>query len=163
MILSEKKGGVLSPQFHLYNEQRDLPIALASVKKSLSTLLPYLEVECEELSLYFVTRKRISELHAEFFDDPSPTDCITFPIDPLPQVGHLGEVFVCPAVAIDYANQWGFDPYQEVTLYVIHGLLHLLGYDDLTPGKRRTMRKKEKLCMDHLMAHQQLIHPPLPR
>ncbi len=82
-------------------------------------------------------------LHKQFFNDPAPTDCMTFPID----CCYLGDIFISPQAALRYApNQ----PYQETLLYLIHGLLHLLGYDDLKPTARRTMRKMEKKCMDHL-------------
>lgn len=108
-----------------------------------SSVLKYLDVECEEVALYFVSTKTICELHDQFFQDPSPTDCISFPLGK----PHLGEIFVCPQAAIDYGA-----PYPETTLYIIHGLLHLIGYDDLNPKDKRVMRKKEKSCMAHLNA-----------
>lgn len=109
----------------------------------------------QEVSLYFVSAKQISALHQEFFKDPTPTDCISFPIDSK----MLGEIFVCPRVAIQYAKKAQIDPYQEVALYVIHGLLHLLGYDDLTAPERRIMRKKEKKCMDQCIALIKRLQP----
>ncbi len=108
-----------------------------------SSVLDHLGVVCEEVALYFVSTKTICELHDQFFQDPSPTDCISFPLGET----HLGEVFVCPATAVAYAEKKGLDPYREVNLYIIHGLLHLVGYDDRTPQEKRIMRKKEKSCM----------------
>ena len=113
------------------------------------------KIQCEEVSLYFVTERAICQLHRQFFDDPSPTDCITFPIDQ----ETLGEIFVCPKVAICYASEMQIDPYEEVALYIIHGLLHLIGYDDLTPPERRIMRKNEKKCMAHCKAFMHLLRP----
>ncbi len=109
----------------------------------------------KEVSLYFVSVSRISKLHEEFFQDPSPTDCISFPLNG----DHLGEIFVCPKVAIEYAAKRGLDPYQELTLYVVHGILHCLGFDDLEPSQRRTMRKKEKACMEFLKNHKLFLKP----
>jgi probable rRNA maturation factor len=131
---------------HISNRQKDLKIYKSSLRALVEATLSHLKIGCEEVSLYLVTRKEICRLHDEFFQDPTPTDCISFPIDD----AHLGEVFVCPSTAIDYAKNHHGDPHDETALYCIHGLLHLIGYDDLEPKAKRIMRKKEKSCMDHL-------------
>jgi probable rRNA maturation factor len=102
----------------------------------------------DEVELRFVSNRAMCKLHQEFFDDPSPTDCISFPIDSADDIGYrlLGEVVVCPKTAITYADKYQNDPYEEVTLYIIHGLLHLLGYDDLEEKTRKQMRLLEKKC-----------------
>lgn len=137
-------------RIHLYNRQRDLPLPRKEVKEAASSVLSFLQSPCQEIALYFVSVKEISRLHAEHFDDPSPTDCITFPLEMSEEDGFLGEIFVCPRVALEYAARRNLSPLKETLLYVIHGLLHLHGYDDLEPKLRRAMRKKEKACMDHL-------------
>jgi probable rRNA maturation factor len=136
----------------IYNTQKDLPLSLASIRLMIPFLLEHLEISTDEVVLHFVSQKAIERLHDEFFSDPSPTDCISFPID-TPQktaskLKHhvLGEVFVCPKVALQYAKEHSLDPYEETKLYVIHGILHLIGYDDLTYLDRRTMRKMEEKC-----------------
>lgn len=128
------------------NRQKDLKLSVRRAKALVRAVLDAENVECSEISIYFVSEKRISELHGEFFNDPTPTDCITFPID----CETLGEIFVCPKAAIDYCKKKGGDPLTETALYIIHGILHLLGYDDLDPKMKRVMRKKEKQCMAHL-------------
>lgn len=110
---------------------------------------------CSEVSIYFVTKEAIGQIHRQFFQDPSPTDCISFPLSG----DHLGEILVCPAMAIQYAKKRKLDPYKEASLYIVHGLLHLLGYDDLEEKTRRTMRKKEKSCIRHLYEHRKLLSP----
>jgi probable rRNA maturation factor len=112
----------------------------------MKALFKFLFVSCDEVSIYFVSIKEISKLHEDHFDDPTPTDCITFPVDD----SYLGDVFICPEVAIQYANKKGLDPFQETLLYMVHATLHLLHFNDLTPKEKRCMRKKEKVCMDHL-------------
>ncbi len=130
----------------VYNRQKDLKVDKSSIRALVLTTLQYLKIPFEEVAIYLVTAKKIGQLHDQFFQDPSPTDCISFPIDK----NHLGEVFVCPQVAIEYAKKRELNPHEEVSLYIIHGLLHLLGYDDLEPQQRKTMRKKEKSCMRQL-------------
>ena len=105
-----------------------------------------------EMALHFVGKKRIAELHRDFFDDPTPTDCITFPYHD-PQL--LGEVFVCPEVALEYVQSEGGNLEEEITLYIVHGFLHLLGYDDIDPKECEQMREEEtkwmaKLAKNHL-------------
>ena len=86
------------------------------------------------------------KMHNEFFNDPSPTDCMSFPIDTEEDAEdcYLGDIVVCPAAALKYA-----DPYRETTLYILHGLLHLLGYDDIQPQDRKKMRRAEKTYMNY--------------
>jgi probable rRNA maturation factor len=123
-------------QLTLYNEQDDLFISFESLQKLASFVLDYLLVQTDELVLHFVTIEKITELHGEFFDDPTPTDCISFPLDGKSKTegpSVLGEVFVCPKVAIEYAKEYGGTPEEEASLYVIHGILHLIGYADHTP------------------------------
>ena len=131
---------------YVSNRQKDLKISSSSVRKLVREVLDHQSVDCREISIYFVTEKRICALHQQFFNDPSSTDCITFPIDS----ETLGEIFVCPKTALAYCKKHGGDPHSETALYIIHGILHLLGYDDLKPAKKRVMRKKEKECMAHL-------------
>ncbi len=118
------------------------------MKAAAEGLLEHLHCPHDEVSVYFVTTKQICSLHEQFFNDPSPTDCISFPLD----THHLGEIFICPETALLYAKKHTLDPRKELTLYLVHGILHCLGFDDLTPKQKRTMRKKEKHCMQFLEA-----------
>jgi len=142
----------------VYNKQKDLSLSLTNLKKTLPFLFQHLHVFTDELIVHFVSKKRIQKIHKDFFSDPTPTDCISFPLDPprkkpTSSGNHeiLGEIFVCPQVALEYAQLHSRDVYQEVLLYVIHGILHLLGYDDIDPHARRNMRRMERKCM--LLCH----------
>ena len=113
-----------------------------------------------EVTLHFVDESQICRLHKQFFNDPSPTDCITLPIDPPGRsCDMLGEVFICPQTAIKYAQKQNADPYQELTLYIVHGLLHLLGYKDIEQPDQDKMRAAEKKCMDLLTAKDLILTP----
>ena len=101
-------------------------------------------IKWNEVSITFVSEKEICSLHKKYFNDPSSTDCISFPIDSeYSEYSILGEVFVCPKVAIEYATKHKNTPGKELTLYIVHGLLHLIGYDDISEKERKIMRKKE--------------------
>ncbi len=97
------------------------------------------------LSVVFMDAKEISELHERFFQDPSPTDVITFPGDP--SMGSLGEICVCVEVAEQEAPYHNHSTEREITLYLIHGWLHLTGFDDKTPDDIFIMRMAEAALM----------------
>lgn len=131
----------------VYNRQRHLPINKASVRRLVSFVVTEHPNSLETVSLYFVSLDKIQKLHAQFFDDPSPTDCITFPIQDLKE----GEIFICPQAALDYDPS---NPYLETSLYVIHGLLHLMGYDDIDKKKRTLMHKQQNHLLKKAQEHQ---------
>lgn len=137
------------------NQQKDLALVSSAARKIAHVVLDLEKSNCRELTIYFVSERRICGLHQMYFADPSPTDCISFPIDS----EILGDVFVCPKTAIEYAKKHNSDIYEEVALYIIHGILHLLGFDDLTPSDRRIMRKKEKKCMAACKEMIELLRP----
>ena len=103
-----------------------------------------------ELSLAFLTDKALARIHADFLADPSTTDVITF--EGNATLGSGGEICVSADTATNYATQHGHNFSQELTLYVVHGWLHLAGYDDLKPEKKRRMRAAEKRAMALLTA-----------
>lgn len=98
-----------------------------------------------ELSVVLVTDARIAEINGQFLGEPRPTDVLAFPLDgpdgsdrPL-----AGEVVVSAERAKAEAEARGLSPGEELALYVVHGVLHLAGYDDHDPASRRGMRKRE--------------------
>jgi probable rRNA maturation factor len=103
-----------------------------------------------ELSLAFMTDAELSRLHGTFLGDPSPTDVITFSGDAA--VGTAGEVCVSADAAVREAGRAAAAFSAEVTLYVVHGWLHLAGYDDMRPVAKRAMRRAEARALRFLAA-----------
>ena len=104
-----------------------------------------------ELSVVFLTDAALAQLHAEFLDDPTITDVITFEGESWPGLpagdGSAGEICVSVDTAARYARENHRDFSTELTLYLVHGWLHLAGYDDLVPAKKRVMRRAEARAM----------------
>jgi len=98
-----------------------------------------------ELSIVFMTDDALAQLHADFLDDPTPTDVITF--EGTPELGTAGEICVSADRAAAFAAEHDHDFAQELTLYLVHGWLHLAGYDDLRPALKRQMRAAEARAM----------------
>ena len=103
-----------------------------------------------ELSLAFMTDAKLAKLHDDFLDDPTTTDVITF--EGQPEFGVAGEICVSADTAATFAKTHGKNFSEELTLYVVHGWLHLAGYDDLQPAKKRKMRAAEARALKLLHA-----------
>lgn len=138
-------------QIFVSNEQKVLSIKQDSFKKLIRYAAQLEKERFDEVSLYFVEKKAIKKLHQDYFNDPSSTDCISFPLDgPEEQYRVLGDIFVCPEVAMEYTQKNGGSPLNETYLYALHGLLHLFGYDDIEEKDYLLMKEKEKLHMENL-------------
>jgi probable rRNA maturation factor len=98
-----------------------------------------------ELSLVFLTDAALAQLHGDFLADPTTTDVITF--EGNQALGAAGEICVSADTAAAYAKKHRRVFSVELLLYVVHGWLHLAGYDDLQPAKKRIMRRAEARAM----------------
>ncbi|MEM7699734.1 MAG: rRNA maturation RNase YbeY [Verrucomicrobiota bacterium] len=84
----------------------------------------------------------IGKIHAEFLDDPSPTDVITF---------HHGEIFVSVETAARVGPPLGNSEAEETLLYLIHGLLHLNGHDDHELSERDAMHELQEKILREIL------------
>ncbi|QOV88876.1 rRNA maturation RNase YbeY [Humisphaera borealis] len=97
-----------------------------------------------ELSLALVGDKAMADLHQQFMGIAGPTDVLTFPLDEDSRGRVMaGEVVVCIPEARRRAKTEGTELRHEVLLYALHGMLHLCGYDDLTPADYKKMHRTE--------------------
>ena len=101
-----------------------------------------------ELSLVFMQRNAHKKLHGEFLNDFRPTDVITFPPDPEEHMA--GEICVSVDQAFEESDSRKIPFSKELSLYLIHGWLHLVGFDDLEKVERQQMRFEEERCMNHI-------------
>jgi probable rRNA maturation factor len=109
-----------------------------------------------ELSLAFLTDSALARLHASFLGDPTPTDVITFA--GTPALGQAGEICVSADTARIFAAGHRRDFSGELTLYVVHGWLHLAGHDDLQPAKKKRMRAAEARALALLRGRRMIPH-----
>jgi probable rRNA maturation factor len=106
-----------------------------------------------ELCITAVDEDTIAELNAKWMEKDGPTDVLAFPMDELrpgkvneePEEGVLGDLVLCPAVAVRQAEeaaakgQPGYTASAELDLLTVHGILHLLGYDHAEPEEHAEM------------------------
>ena len=116
----------------------DEPAAAAAVRSALAAE----GVQSGEVGVAFVDERRIAELNAEHRGKPSPTDVLSFPIDgrallPDGVPRQLGDLVVCPAVASAEGT--------PIATLLVHGVLHLVGYDHETDGGAMLARQNELL------------------
>jgi len=100
-----------------------------------------------ELCLRLVNPDTIAVLNEQWMERKGPTDVLSFPMDELspgrdgdesPE-GYLGDIALCPQVAIQQAPAAGHSTADEINLLTVHGLLHLLGYDHGEPEEHKEM------------------------
>jgi probable rRNA maturation factor len=100
-----------------------------------------------ELSILLVDEDTMGAYHEKYLGEPGPTDVMSFPMDELrpPSDGEespgglLGDIVLCPAVTERQAAEHQRSPQQESEYLLVHGLLHLLGYDHATPEEHAEM------------------------
>lgn len=100
-----------------------------------------------DLSIMFVDTDVMTDLHVKWMDEPGPTDVLSFPMDELrpgraddpTPAGLLGDVVLCPEVAVEQARTAGHSTVEEMLLLTTHGILHLLGYDHAEPEEEKEM------------------------
>ena len=100
-----------------------------------------------ELSILLVDETVMTDYHVRFMGLPGPTDVLSFPMDELrpprddeePPEGLLGDIVLCPTITAAQADETGRTPEGEADYLLVHGLLHLLGYDHAEPEEKRVM------------------------
>ncbi|HKI31722.1 MAG TPA: rRNA maturation RNase YbeY [Gemmataceae bacterium] len=103
-----------------------------------------------EISLAFVDNPTIHTLNKRYLDHDEPTDVLSFPLSEPHAKRLAGELVIGVEVAQVQALERGHDVQQELVLYVIHGLLHLCGYDDKSDEAAAEMRRRERHYLQEL-------------
>ena len=104
-----------------------------------------------ELGVYFVNAAEMAQLNGQFLGHAGSTDVITFDYHDVAEgEGCRGEIFVCVDEAVASAPRFRGTWQKELARYVIHGILHLRGYDDGRPAARRVMKKEENRVLKAL-------------
>lgn len=108
------------------------------------TVLTGEDIADYEISLAFVDNPTIHTLNKRYLDHDEPTDVLSFPLSDPSAKKLAGELVIGVEVAKERAEELGHPVDAELALYVIHGLLHLCGYDDKSDKAERQMRERER-------------------
>ena len=128
------------------NLQNKIPISTKEVKKTILKTLSFERIKkTGEITVCFVGDRKIKELNKKFLRKNEATDCLTFDMLEASDPKHIfADIIISTDTALRNAKAFRTNISKEINLYLIHGVLHLLGYDDLTPKDKKLMRGKEK-------------------
>ncbi len=118
-----------------------------------------------ELSITITDAETVQQLNRNYRDEDEATDVLAFPFSPQAAQGtecafvtppngvlHLGEVIVSYPKAVEQALEQGHSTAREMALLVIHGILHLLGYDHEQPEQESKMRAREREILNKVLS-----------
>lgn len=124
----------------------------------LAQLLAGLGEERGTLNLIITPSDRMAEMNEAYLGHEGRTDVLTFDLRGQDEAFNgdaadeadacVAEVYVCPDVAVEYSAKFGTTPSRELVLYMVHGMLHLAGEDDLEEEARLSMRRAEQRVME---------------
>ncbi len=95
-----------------------------------------------EVFVWLISDRRMSRLHRQFLGQTGPTDVLTF---------QHGEIFISVEMAKRHARLFGNSLMREVQLYIVHGLLHLHGFDDRTQAEAREMKRAQEKILSSVV------------
>jgi probable rRNA maturation factor len=123
------------------NEQRDAPVNIRRLALLARCAVRRLRIRAQgTLAITFIDARRMRALNRRFLRHDRATDVLSFRYDGEPIVG---DIVISPAAARRYARRNGLSYTEELSRYVVHGLLHWLGHKDRTAGQQRKMRAME--------------------
>ncbi len=144
---------VVTHDFRLFNRQRtrrvDTRLLSQVMQGLLARMLPATDVD---LTAHLVGPPEMAQLNHDHVGHEGSTDVITldYGVGTDPGQAVVGEVFLCVADALEQAGRFGTRWQSELTRYLVHALLHLRGYDDLSAAPRRRMKAAENRWLARL-------------
>jgi rRNA maturation RNase YbeY len=141
----------------IHNRQRAVAIHTATVKKRVQQIMVYLGCPDQEISVVFGSDRLLQELNRRYRHKDRPTNVLAFPQSPTyagePASTILGDVIVSLPTAAREAHDLQQSLEERVVYLLLHGLLHLLGYDhEGSAVQRRRMEALEQEVLAHLQA-----------
>jgi probable rRNA maturation factor len=133
------------PRISVRNLQRKVPLDIVDLRRFAERALEFCLglptkrrtnlQKLREISVLIISDRRIASLNRQFLRETGPTDVITF---------QHGEIFISAELAREQARRFGNSLTRELRLYVVHGLLHLHGFDDRTRARARRMQQTQE-------------------
>ena len=131
------------------NRQRAFKISSELIEQTVESVMNELfQNKKHELSIVFIGENRMAEINQQYLDHKGPTDVLTinYPDESPPK----SEILICPSVAYQHAKSHNVSLGSELTRYIIHGILHIQGYSDLTSKERSVMKQKENRTLNKI-------------
>jgi probable rRNA maturation factor len=137
------------------NEQQTQAIDEQRLKLGAQRVLEQSAIAAADISIAVVDDSRMHDLNRQYLEHDYPTDVLSFVLEFDADEQSLdGEVIVSADYAAREAARYGWTVNDELLLYVLHGCLHLVGHDDMTPAAKQAMREAEaRLLGDFGLVH----------
>lgn len=134
------------------NLQKRIPLNSKKVVKTVQKVLSSEGIKKSgEITLSFVNDRKIKELNLKYLGKNNPTDVIAFDVaEPKRPDKLFADIVISTDRAIDNAGVFGTSSLYELYLYVVHGMLHLLGYNDKDARKRQIMKDRASRILSRL-------------
>ncbi len=129
------------------HEKVDLPFSKIRIKKLADRILFALKEKDARVCIFFVSDAKIRELNLKYRKIDKPTDCLAFPMR---EGRMLGDIVISVDTAKINSRYFDSTVKKEITLYMVHGILHLLGFKDTTPSAKKRMRRMEEEIINRL-------------
>ena len=134
-----------TPRIQVHNLQRKIPVNISELQEFAAKAVRHCldsrkrkQTDLRKLHdifVWLISDRRMVRLHRQFLGQTAPTDVLTF---------QHGEIFISVETAKRHARLFGNSIMRELQLYVIHGVLHLQGFDDRTQAEARKMRRTQE-------------------
>jgi probable rRNA maturation factor len=144
-----RRGTITIP---IADQQSHVFLDRSLLRRAVRRVLRIAGVDNASISVAIVDDEAISKLNWKFLRHRGPADVLSFPLDDSHDDGGRleGEVIASAETAVRCAPQYGWSPHCELLLYVVHGTLHLVGHDDLTPQQQAEMQLLEQEVLQSL-------------
>lgn len=133
----------MSIEIEIADTQGHLKIDQAAIASLARRVLTAESRPAASISIALVDDATIHRLNQLHLGHDWKTDVITFPLSDPDDHELSGELVISTEMAVATARELGGDPYHELALYIIHGLLHLCGYDDSNEVQSATMNRRQ--------------------
>ena len=141
------------PKVSVRNLQRKISVNVAGLQKfAVKALQNCLQLQkkkqtdlrkLRDIFVWLISDRRMSQLHRQFLGQTGPTDVLTF---------QHGEIFISVETAKQHSRVFANSLMHELQLYIVHGLLHLHGFDDRTPAGARKMKRMQERILSRALS-----------
>lgn len=139
-------------QFEIFNETEE-KIDTKEIEKLLEYALKYKKIENAIFNIIFVDNETIRKINKEYRNIDRETDVISFALEDNEEIKFqfgrlLGDIYISIPKMKEQAKTYEHSQQRELSFLIIHGLLHLLGYDHMTEEEEKVMFKEQELILD---------------
>ncbi len=142
----------VSPSVRICSSQTSLRVPRRKIERLVAFIAQAEQAAILDVDIAVVGADEMARLNVQYHGYVGPTDVLSFDLSDPADPALRAQIIVCTDVALEEAAKRGLRPQREVLLYVLHGMLHLLGYDDTSKPKARRMYARQAELLDAFLA-----------